>query len=105
LKDLSRSFSVRKHLDFALSVQALTITKKPNLILNVDGYIGAMMLDMMEDLGYTTDEIQQYIDADICNGLFALARSIGFIGHHIDQKRLGEGLYRTPWEDIMYEGL
>ena len=36
------------------------------------------------------------------NGLFVLGRSIGFIGHFMDQKRLKQGLYRHPWDDISY---
>ena len=36
------------------------------------------------------------------NALFVLGRSIGFIGHYIDQKRLGQGLYRHPTDDITY---
>jgi len=38
----------------------------------------------------------------ILNGLFVLGRSIGFIGHYIDQLRLKQGLYRHPTEDISY---
>jgi 5'-3' exonuclease len=37
------------------------------------------------------------------NGLFVTGRSIGFIGHFIDQKRLKQGLYRHPWDDISYQ--
>jgi citrate synthase len=36
------------------------------------------------------------------NALFALARCIGIIGHIFDQKRLKAGLYRHPWDDIVY---
>lgn len=36
----------------------------------------------------------------VLNGLFVLGRSIGFIGHHIDQKRLKQPLYRHPADDI-----
>ena len=36
------------------------------------------------------------------NGLFALGRSIGLIGHILDQKRLGSRLYRHPADDIAY---
>ncbi len=36
------------------------------------------------------------------NGLFVLGRTTGFIGHFIDQKRLKQGLYRHPWDDIVY---
>ena len=28
--------------------------------------------------------------------------SMGFIGHFLDQKRLKQGLYRHPWDDISY---
>lgn len=49
------------------------------------------------------EEIEFYIEAGIFNAFFILARSIGFIGHALDQKRLGESLYRTDWEDILYE--
>ena len=79
LYELSQSFPVRTYLDFAKSVESITVMKKANLILNVDGHIGAMMLDMMTDVGLTDREIQSYIDADLLNGLFVLARSIGFI--------------------------
>lgn len=62
------------------------------------------------------------------NGIFVLGRSMGFIGeshqkerrhpsvfkirpltsvclplgHYLDQKRLKQGLYRHPWDDISY---
>lgn len=99
---LSKNFPQTKYLDFAKQVEGLTTLKKPNLILNVDGHVAALLLDMMEAMWYTPTQIQTFIDADVFNGLFVLARSIGFIGHHIDQKRLGEGLYRTPWDDVLY---
>ena len=34
------------------------------------------------------------------NGLFVLARSIGLIGHALDQKRLQQPLYRHPWDEV-----
>ena len=90
LFSLSKNFPQTKYLDFAKQVEGLTTLKKPNLILNVDGHVAALLLDIMEAMHYTPEQIQMYIQADIFNGLFVLARSIGFIGHHIDQKRLGE---------------
>ena len=36
------------------------------------------------------------------NALFVVGRSIGFVGHYLDQKRLKQGLYRHPWDDISY---
>ncbi|MDC0506113.1 ATP citrate synthase [Candidatus Gracilibacteria bacterium] len=103
LLEKKAKFKNTRYIDFALSVEKITLEKKSNLILNVDGCIAAMLLDLFEDIAMSHSEIKVYIDAGICNGFFILARSIGFIGHVIDQKRLGEGLYRTPWEDILYE--
>ena len=102
LEELAQKFPVWKHLDFAKSVESLTLEKKANLILNVDGYIAAMLLDIFEDLGMDYEEKKMYVDVWVFNGLFLLSRSIGFIGHAIDQKRLGEWLYRTSWNDILY---
>ena len=61
--DLAESFPSRVHLDFALAVEAITLEKRGNLILNVDGMIAAMMLDIMSDIGMDYEEIQQYISA------------------------------------------
>ncbi len=102
LESLAADFPAHAHLNFAKSVESLTLEKKSNLILNVDGYIAAMLLDIFEDLDMSHDEMKMYIEAGIFNGLFLLARSIGFIGHAIDQKRLGEWLHRTSWDDILY---
>ena len=45
---------------------------------------------------------QEYIAMGALNGLFVLGRSMGFIGHYLDQKRLKQGLYRHPTDDIAY---
>jgi citrate synthase len=102
LREKAENFPQRKYLDYALAVEELTLEKLPNLILNVDGHIAAIFLDIFESIGMSQDEIEMYIDAGIFNAFFILARSIGFIGHALDQKRLGEPLYRTPWEMIGY---
>lgn len=39
------------------------------------------------------------------NGMFVLGRSVGFIGHFLDQKRLKQPLYRHPWDDISYQSV
>ena len=51
---------------------------------------------------FTTDEAENIIQNGTLNGLFVLGRSVGFIGHFLDQKRLKQGLYRHPWDDISY---
>jgi ATP-citrate lyase alpha-subunit len=90
-------------LDYALGVQAVTTQKKSNLILNVDGTIGVLMVDMLKGVGYfSDDEIDNIVELGYLNGFFVLGRSIGLIGHALDQKKLNQRLYRHPWDDILY---
>ncbi|HJR75506.1 MAG TPA: citrate/2-methylcitrate synthase [Nitrospiraceae bacterium] len=69
------------HLDFALEVEKVTASKKDNLILNVDGTMAAVLVD----LGFPVESL---------NGFFILARTIGLIGHWVDQKRQESRLIR-----------
>merc|ERR1719502_2412098 len=90
-------------LKFAMGVEDVTTAKKANLILNVDGCIAACFVDMMRSSGaFTMREVDELIANGCLNGLFVLARSAGFIGHFLDQKRLKQALYRHPWDDITY---
>ncbi|KAI0305339.1 citrate synthase-like protein [Multifurca ochricompacta] len=98
---------VRKHfpshslLDYALAVEKVTTAKKDTLILNVDGCIAVCFVDLLRDSGaFAREEAEEYIKIGTLNGLFVLGRSIGFIGHHLDQKRLRAPLYRHPADDI-----
>jgi len=92
-------------LGYALAVEEVTIKKKANLILNVDGCIAAAFVDMMRNCkAFSPDEAQQCLDAGCLNGLFVLSRSIGLIGHVMDQKRMDQPLYRHPFADIAYLG-
>jgi len=90
-------------LDYALKVQAVTTSKKNTLILNVDGCIGVLFVDMLINLGYSRDEIKEMIDMGFFNAFFIIGRTMGFMGHYFDQKRLKTGLYRHPWDDILYD--
>ncbi|KAB7494147.1 ATP-citrate synthase [Armadillidium nasatum] len=101
---VQNEFPTRPLLDYALKVEKITTSKKPNLILNVDGVIGVSFVDLLRHSGvFTREEADEYISIGTINGLFVLGRSIGFIGHHLDQKRLKQGLYRHPWDDISYK--
>ncbi|EDQ92123.1 uncharacterized protein MONBRDRAFT_35919 [Monosiga brevicollis MX1] len=100
---------VKKHfektplLDYALEVEKVTTAKKPNLILNVDGVIAVAFVDLLRECGaFTREEAIEYIEMGCLNALFVLGRTTGFIGHWIDQRRLKQGLYRHPWDDISY---
>jgi len=90
-------------LDYAKTVEALTTSKKENLILNVDGTIGILMVDMWRALGYSEDEINEFIESGTLNAFFIVGRSIGFIGHVLDEKRLAMPMYRHPMDDILYD--
>ncbi|TXH02993.1 MAG: ATP citrate synthase, partial [Candidatus Moraniibacteriota bacterium] len=64
------------HLDFALSIEKLTTAKKPNLILNVDGALAAVMLDLLtHEEKMDNDEIATLIEAEFFNAIFVLSRS------------------------------
>lgn len=98
-----QNFPATPLLNYALEVEKITTSKKPNLILNVDGVIAVAFCDLLRHSGsFTREEAQEYIDVKSINSLFVLGRSIGFIGHYMDQKRLKQGLYRHPWDDISY---
>jgi citrate synthase len=90
------------HLDFARAVEKVTTAKKPNLILNVDGTLAAVMLDLLvEEEKMSREEISALVDAEFFNALFVLSRTVGFIGHYLDQKKLGEPLFRLPDDQVL----
>ncbi len=104
LKNFAKeNFPSTELLDYALEVEKVTTAKKENLILNVDGTIGVLLVDMFRNLGYADEEIDELINAGAFNAFFVLGRSIGFIGHILDEKRLAMPLYRHPWDDILYD--
>jgi ATP citrate (pro-S)-lyase len=94
-----------RYLAFARGVEAVTSSKKGNLILNVDGVIAAVMLDLLEtELGYTQKQLHELVDIEFFNALFVLSRSVGFTAHYLDQRRHDEGLFRMSTDDIRYLG-
>jgi ATP-citrate lyase alpha-subunit len=90
-------------LEYALRVEQLTTSKKDNLILNVDGTIGILMVDMWRALEYSEEEIDEFIESGTLNAFFIVGRSIGFIGHILDEKGLAMPMYRHPMDDILYD--
>ena len=90
-------FPAKRVFSFALEVEKETLAKKANLILNVDGAIGAALADILINYG-RQDSI---CEGDILNGFFVLARTIGFIGHYNEQRN--NGLFRANNWDVDYE--
>eukprot|EP00403_Amphidinium_massartii_P008515 CAMPEP_0178409836 /NCGR_PEP_ID=MMETSP0689_2-20121128/20666_1 /TAXON_ID=160604 /ORGANISM="Amphidinium massartii, Strain CS-259" /LENGTH=1087 /DNA_ID=CAMNT_0020030987 /DNA_START=63 /DNA_END=3326 /DNA_ORIENTATION=- len=98
-----KNFKKTEILDYALEVEQITTKKRANLILNVDGCIAVSFVDMLRSCGaFTKEEADDLINFGCLNGLFVLGRSIGFMGHYLDQLRLKQPLYRHPWDDITY---
>ncbi|MDZ4163681.1 MAG: hypothetical protein U1C55_00995, partial [Smithellaceae bacterium] len=67
------------------------------------GITGVLFVDMLLATGlYNDEEIDALIDIGTLNGIFVLGRTIGLIGHFLDQKRQNARLYRHPNEDVLY---
>jgi ATP citrate (pro-S)-lyase len=91
----------RRFTTFALGVEAETVRKKGNLILNVDGAIAGLLLDILQEKeGFSDELLQQLVDTEFFNALFVLSRSVGFMAHYFDQVRLDEGLFRLKPEHV-----
>ncbi|CAO1630639.1 unnamed protein product [Sympodiomycopsis kandeliae] len=106
VEHVKKEFPSHSMLDYALAVQDVTTAKKDSLILNVDGCLAVCFVDLLRDSGaFTFEEAEEYIKIGTLNGVFVLGRSIGFIGHSLDQKRLKAPLYRHPADDIFLGGV
>lgn len=58
MQDFAHKYFPRTRLlDYALEVEKITTTKKPNLILNVDGAIAAAFVDLLRECGAFTMEV------------------------------------------------
>ena len=55
LKDYAqKNFPATPILNYAIEVEKITTSKKPNLILNVDGFIGVAFVDLLRNCGCFT---------------------------------------------------
>ncbi|MBP6098945.1 MAG: ATP citrate synthase, partial [Candidatus Levybacteria bacterium] len=101
LKKQAEGLSKKRFLSYALEIEKITSGKKGNLILNVDGTIAAVLLDILsEKEGYSDEQLQELVSQEFFNALFVLSRSVGFIAHYLDQKRLDEGLFRLSEDQV-----
>lgn len=103
LKAYAKNTNGDRYLKFALGVEAITTTKKTNLILNVDGTIAAILLDILEsECDYDQQQLLELAEIEFFNALFVLSRSVGFTAHYLDQRRHDEGLLRLSPDDVRY---
>lgn len=97
----SEKLSSHKFTDYAKAVEKVTTSKKANLILNIDGAIAAVLLDILSTKeNYSNSDLKDLVNAEFFNAVFVLSRSVGLISHFLDQKRLDEGLFRLE-EDMV----
>jgi ATP citrate (pro-S)-lyase len=90
------------HYDFARAVEKITTGKNGSLILNVDGVMAALFLDILAECEkYTHEELQTLVATEFFNALFVIPRTVGFIAHFMEQKKNDEGLFRLP-EELLF---
>ena len=92
------------YLKYAEAVAKRTTQKGPNLILNIDGVVAAVVLDLLvEHELYTSAEIEELLRIEFFNSYFLIPRTVGFVGNYLSQKRRDEGLFRLPSNQVFYE--
>ncbi len=103
LSECIHDLDMHPHYDFARAVELVTTAKNGSLILNVDGAIAALALDILSKKeGYSSLELAELIETEFFNAFFVIPRTVGFIGHFLEQKRNDEGLFRLP-DDLLFE--
>ena len=99
LSDFTSLLKKHPHYDFAREVEKVTSGKNGKLILNVDGVMAALFLDVLAECeGYTHEKLKELVGAEFFNALFIIPRTVGFIAHFMEQKNNDEGLFRLPDE-------
>jgi len=97
-----KDLTILKHTTFAEGVARETSKKRSNLILNVDGAVSALLLDYLQEKEmFDVEHIDSLLEIEFFNSLFYIARTVGFIGNFLDQKRIDEGLFRLSDGDIL----
>ena len=104
IKNANEILVEAKHLRYAEAVALRTTEKRANLILNVDGAIAAIVLDLLQEKeGYSDEQLAELISIEFFNSYFIIPRTVGFIGNHLTQRRRDEGLFRLPESEVFYE--
>ncbi len=103
LSGFAKLLKKHPHYDFARAIEKVTTRKSGNLILNVDGVMAALLLDMLaEKEGYSAAQLHELVEAEFFNALFIIPRTVGFISHFMEQKQNDEGLFRLP-DELLFE--
>lgn len=103
LLGLGSKLSKRRFSKFALSIEKITTRKNGKLILNIDGAIAAVFMDILsEKEGLSDAELHKLVQSEFFNAFFILPRSVGFVAHFLEQKKNDEGLFRLP-DELLHE--
>lgn len=103
LATFARKIKDHLHYDFARAVEKVTTGKNGKLILNVDGAIAALALDILSECEkLSAADLKELVEVEFFNALFVIPRSVGFIAHFMEQKRNDEGLFRLP-DELLFE--
>ena len=98
---IDKNFPDKNLVDYAFQVEAITLQKKDNLILNVDGLVATALISAFLS-EYGSHYTEQIISLKSLNSIFIIARTIGLCSTFTDQKRLKQDLFRQPIDDISY---
>ena len=73
----AKKLKKKQFLKYAKGVEAQTTRKKSNLILNVDGTIAAILLDILsEKEGYSVKQLKELTELEFFNAFFIIPRSV-----------------------------
>jgi ATP citrate (pro-S)-lyase len=90
------------YYDFARAIEKVTTGKNGSLILNVDGVMAALALDILTQCeGFSEEALRELAAMEFFNALFVVPRTVGFIAHFMEQKKNDEGLFRLP-EELLF---
>eukprot|EP01098_Paradermamoeba_levis_P016941 TRINITY_DN943_c0_g4_i2.p1 TRINITY_DN943_c0_g4~~TRINITY_DN943_c0_g4_i2.p1 ORF type:complete len:622 (-),score=220.36 TRINITY_DN943_c0_g4_i2:323-2110(-) len=75
-KYAEENFTSRSYLNYALAVEKITLSKQANLVLNVDGCIAALFLDLMVNCAsFSAKEMDEITETGYLNGLFCVGKN------------------------------
>ena len=102
LAEYADALTEARYYRAAREVESAMLEKSGSLILNVDGAVAALLLDILAEWeGFSREELGTLSRLGFFDAFFVLSRSVGFVGHFLEQKKQDEGLFRLP-EDLLF---
>ncbi len=101
-KYAAKFFPATKYLDYAVRVESYTLTKAANLVLNVDGCIGALFLDLLHSSSMFTEVSPLSITSIVLYSSFNSGRCMQLFRAKLGFTELGSKLSISAhriWQD------